>query len=620
MAAVVAFTLAAGGCSVFRASDAVPPPSSAPTVATPAEAAASAAAGPGFGERALYKVEVEAPRDLRTLLLAYLDLSRFQNAPAEDGITSAELDRLIGTTPAQARGLLETQGYFNAEVSVRRDDAVTPPLLTVLVTPGPRATISSLSLSVDGALQDAADAGDAKARDTLGRLQSNWSLKTGASFDQADWNTSKNQALALLRAQGYPSAIWAETSAAVDAPTHSVRLRLVARSGPLYRLGPIRIEGIERYSEQGVRNLAGFYPGAPYNEKTLLDFQERLQKVGLYEGVSVELDASPATASAAPVLVKLREQPLHQLTLGVGVSANTGPRVTGEHLYRKVFGLDWQAKTSLSLGTGLQSLGTELTSYPLENQWRNLAAAKIERLNTSEEERNAWSFRVGRGRETEPIDRLYYVEVQQANVTSTANPSRGGAITGNGEWVFRKLDSILLPTVGHSISAQLGAGFARSSTADNGPFARALARVTFYQPLGGAWLGQFRLEGGQVFSKENVGVPDTLLFRAGGDDSVRGYAYRSLGPVVNGETTSARVLFTSSAEFAHPIVASLPALLGAVFVDAGNAADTWGELRPAVGFGVGLHYRSPVGPLRLDLAYGEKVRQIRLHLSVGVTF
>ena len=61
-------------------------------------------------------------------------------------------------------------------------------------------------------------------------------------------------------------------------------------------------------------------------------------------------------------------------------------------------------------------------------------------------------------------------------------------------------------------------------------------------------------------------------------------------------------------------------LLGAVFVDAGNAADRWRELHPVFGYGVGLHYRSPVGPLRLDVAYGQSDRQVRLHLSVGVTF
>ena len=80
------------------------------------------------------------------------------------------------------------------------------------------------------------------------------------------------------------------------------------------------------------------------------------------------------------------------------------------------------------------------------------------------------------------------------------------------------------------------------------------------------------------------------------------------------------MVLTGSLEFEHALLDRLPALLGAVFVDAGDAADRWTDLRPVFGYGVGVHYRSPVGPLRLDVAYGQDVRKVRLHLSVGVVF
>ena len=115
-----------------------------------------------------------------------------------------------------------------------------------------------------------------------------------------------------------------------------------------------------------------------------------------------------------------------------------------------------------------------------------------------------------------------------------------------------------------------------------GPFGRLYARATFYQPVGG-WFGTARVEAGQVFSKSVVGIPDTLLFRAGGDGSVRGYGYRSLGPELAGETVGGRALLTGSLEFAHPFVERYPQYLGAVFIDAGNAADTWGDLKPVYG-------------------------------------
>ena len=123
-----------------------------------------------------------------------------------------------------------------------------------------------------------------------------------------------------------------------------------------------------------------------------------------------------------------------------------------------------------------------------------------------------------------------------------------------------------------------------------------------------------------MFVHNPIGVPDTILFRAGGDNSVRGYDYRTLGPIVNGAVVGGRVLATGSVEFEHPLTDRLPQLMGAVFVDAGNAADDWRGWQPVFGYGVGLHYRSPVGPLSLDVAYGQSDRLFRVYLSVGVTF
>ena len=115
-------------------------------------------------------------------------------------------------------------------------------------------------------------------------------------------------------------------------------------------------------------------------------------------------------------------------------------------------------------------------------------------------------------------------------------------------------------------------------------------------------------------------MPESQRFRAGGDGSVRGYAYRSLTPQVGGIDVGGKVLLTASAEVAHPISARLPSVWWAAFVDAGRAAESWRDWSPAWGAGVGLRVRSPVGPLRVDIAYGEETKQFRLHLSVGVVF
>ena len=593
----MAFTL--GGCA------SVPP--------------AAEAAKPAASERAAYRIEVDAPKALRALLTNYLDLARFQNAPETDSITSAELDRLAAAAPAQARTLLETEGYFSAEVQVTREsDAQGLPLLRIHVEPGPRALVEQVTLEVTGGLHDAIESNQTAALQELASLRQQWLLAPGQPFRQSVWTDAKNRSIARLRVEGYPAANWRRTQAQVDARTQRVRIHLVADSGPLFHLGALRIEGLQRYDESDVRNLATFSPGELYNEQRLLDFQERLQKVGLFEGSTVEIDPDPANAAAAPVWVRVKEMPLQQVTVGTGYSANTGPRVTLEHLHRRVFGGQWIAKNKFEFGPNLKSWQGELTSHPLAGLHRNLVSGSAEQLRSADELRNSWSARLGRAHETPRIDQLVYAELVHSQLQTSADTSSSEALSANYHWTLRELDSLLLPTRGHSLAAQLAEGYARSSTDDSGIFTRTYARLSVYRPLGAAWYAMARAEAGQVFSKADVGVPDTLLFRAGGDESVRGYAYRTLGPNVDGAIVSGRVLFTSSVEVAHPISARLPSLWWAAFVDAGNAASRWKDLDPALGYGVGLRWRSPVGPLRVDLAYGQEVHRVRLHLSVGI--
>ncbi len=585
-------------------------------------------AGPAEPQVALYELEVRAPGPLRTLLLDYLDLARFQNAPASEAITPAELERLAAAAPAQARTLLETEGYFDADVKVTRSaGAGGLGRIEIDVVPGPRVVVRSVAIDSTTPLAPRTPTRDEPWRDRLDRLRAIWSLREGEPFRQPAWSSAKNTALGALRGDGYPRAEWQSTKARVDAVEQSAALSVSVDPGPLFHVGPVRIEGTHRYDEAAIRRVAGFSPGTEYSEKRLLDFQDRILKLGLFEGASVELDAS-GPPDAAPVLVKVKELAQHQATVGVGYSANTGPRVSLEHYDRKVFGLPWISHTTLTFGPDLKSLGTELTSYPNENLWRKLAAANVEQLRAADETRNSWSVRAGRSKDTTDFERLYYLEASHAQVQSAPLTLSSEALSLNYHWLRRDLDNILVPTSGTALALQGGVGYGRGTLersdvpgteSSRAPFVRAYARFNGYRPVG-AWFANARVEAGEVFVTNPIGVPDPILFRAGGDNSVRGYGYRTLGPTINGAVVGGRVLVTGSVEFEHVLLDRLPALLGAVFVDAGDAADRWNKLRPVLGYGVGLHYRSPVGPLRLDVAYGQDVRQLRLHLSVGVAF
>ncbi len=570
---------------------------------------------------AAYRLEVSAAPELRTLLTTYLDISRFQSAPETDRITASELDRLIAAAPAQAKALLETEGYFSADVKVEKvANAGSLPLLKVQVVPGLRTAVGSVKFSFEGPLQKATAVADADAAALTEKARGLWALPAGQAFRQGSWTASKSASIALLRAEGYPAATWSSTNARVDTEAQKAQLELVADSGPLFRLGELKIEGLQRFDAQSVLRLSTFTAGEPYSEKRLLDFQERLQKSGLFEGSSVELDANPDTATSAPVIVRVRELNLQQATIGAGFSANTGARATLEHIHRRVFGTRWIAKNKFALGPDIQSWSGEFTSHPLDGRYRNLLSGSAERLRSTEELRTSWSARVGRTQDTPRIERLYFAEFQTSKLENPSGVTQSSALSANYHWIWRDVDNVLLPTRGLTANLQAAVGRSFSDAAGSGPFGRAYARVTWYQPLGNNWYATLRGEAGHVQAASGVVLPDTLLFRAGGDESVRGYAYRSLGPKVNNVLFSGKMLLTGSAEIARPISPNYPAFWWAAFVDAGSAADRWTDLSLAAGYGVGLRWRSPVGPLRLDVAYGQEVRAARLHLSVGIAF
>jgi translocation and assembly module TamA len=580
---------------------------------------------PGAPAQPVVKVEVDAPGALKDLLERYLDVARLARLTRGDAVTGTELQRLIDVAPLQVRELLQTEGYFNPQLRVQRlppEPGPTPQPETVRlhVTPGPRAVIGSVTIEAEGPLDEADAAGDAAARAVLADLRGRWTLPAGTVFRNTAWADAKTAALTRLRGAGYAAATWAGSGAEVDRETHRVRVFLVADSGPLFRSGAIRVEGLVRQDAETVRTMAGFAPGTPITEALLLDYQNRLQKAGLFESATVTLDPDPAHADAAAVIVQLREQPLQVWTVGVGVSANNGPRGSLEHAYRRVFGYAVSSLNQFELGRVRQAWTGEISTHPgaLSRRW--LIGGTVERLVSSTDVVLSQRLRAGRAQETSTREQLIYAEAERGRRTTDTSDVSVIAVSGNYHVVLRHLDSVLLPTEGYTLALEGGLGRSHGSDSRAGPFARAYGRLTYYRPLGPSWYGQARVEVGQVFLPHGVVAPDSQLWRAGGDASVRGYAYRSLAPTVDGAVVSAPVLATGSLELARPFTASMPSLWGAVFIDAGRAGYDFATLNPALGYGVGVRWRSPVGPLRLDLAWGEEVHALRLHFSVGIAF
>lgn len=576
--------------------------------------------------KAAYRLDIQASGEVQDLLARHLDLARFQQIAESDSLSPVELDRLAAVAPEQARALLETLGYFDAHVEVRRQSNAdhTQQDLTLVVDPGPRSVVGALDLQFEGELD--AETGQPESPRALAlqaELRQLWPLAKGRPFTQAAWSSAKSAVLARARAQGYPLARWASSDAEVDTEAHLVSLSLRLDSGPLFHLGSLQIEGLQHQSEDTVRRLAGYEAGEPYTEQSLLDFQERLLRTQLFDGVTVDIQPEAAQAAAVPVRVRVKEAPRQQATTGIGYSAMNGYNASVEHLHRLPAGLPLRARSKFQLGQLLRKAELELSSHPQPDMQRNLGSLQWEQDLNNDKNIRTLSARLGRLREAGHDERLVFAEMLRSiEATDAGGSLRSGAWSGNVQWTRRRLDSLLLPTAGYTAQLLLGAGRADNNAPrqDSGAFGRARLKIEYFRPLPSGWYLSARTDFAQIIAADNVGLPAKMLYLAGGDDSVRGYAYQSLGvDKEDGSPLSAgRKLWTGSVELARPVMDSLPMLWGAAFIDAGNVADRWQALRPVVGYGVGARLRSPVGALRLDLARAHETGKWRLHFSVGI--
>ena len=672
-----------------------------PTTTPVASAEVPARAGIQFA------LDVNAPAPLQALLQRHLALQRFHELPDLD---AGELSRLVHQLPADATGLLGTQGLLSPRITTHLHPPQVPNgpwRVQVDVVPGPISHIGQVVLalvnntdtastnptaSASASASASAETEDkpphpgpvAQARALAEqRLRQQWPLTTGQAFSQSAWDVAKAQALRSLSTESFLNARLTNSLADVDTDTHTVNLAVELDTGPAFTLGPVRIDGLERYEPEWMDNLvraAGVAPGQPYRLHDLQAAQQRLAQSGYFDSVFVYVDPD-ADPNAAPVQVQVREARRGRLRLGVGISTDSGPRLSAEHTWNRVPGLNWRAHTQLKLEKDNPNLLLDLRSPTDDKGWQWNTRLLAERVRAGDTHTTNQQLRVGKLHENELINRHVYAQYDRSLVNSPvlrlAGPLQANeALSGTYAWSRNRLVGMPSPTQGHALAVEVGLGTTLGSVRK--PFARTRVRWQGLLPLNQDWalaslwpnwapgqpqpttaapgaaalgaappldptstrsggtginnsarparqLGRLalRLEAGAVAAAAQAPLPDSQLFWAGGDQSVRGYSLRDLGVAqADGSLRPGRVLSAGSVEWQRPVLidGEVSPWESTVFMDAGAVANHAADLRARVGVGAGVRFNSPAGPLQLDLAYGLTPKRWRVHFSVGMTF
>jgi len=573
-----------------------------------------------FAQEAAFNIDVRAPKEVKGVIERNIELRRYREVTDLD---DTELARLIASAERNVRELVATQGYFNPAISVTREDANGHPVIVIDVQPGPLTHVEHTKIDFEGAIADSQERDDALQRQEIAK---GWELPDGHRFTQEEWSDSKTHALRQLIQRRYPAGRISYSLADIDAQTSRASLGLRLDSGPLFRLGPMSVAGIQRYDPVLVPRLARLPAGSIYDQDEITQAQLRLTGSGYFDTAFIYVDPQ-GDPKAAKVEVTVKEAPLHRIVVGPGISTDSGARLSFEYRMNRVAGIDWRAVTKLQLERKSPFIETEWTAIPRESGWRWGVLARAERVDDGELLTHDQKLRIGQTWLGAHIERNVYMQYDRARVQAspgltTANVpdiGDGESISANYVWTGRYFDRTPYPTRGFGIAGELGGGVTLSGS--RSPFTRTVARALWLKPLGDGRI-QLRGEFGAVLAKNDARVPSTQMFRTGGDTTVRGYGYRDIGVDRNGLITPGRYEVVGSVEWQRPIRRNgvETNYESVVFLDSGAVADSVSQLRPVYGAGVGARYKSPLGPIEGAIAYGFKPKKLRLHFTLGMTF
>ncbi|MFJ1301760.1 autotransporter assembly complex family protein [Pseudomonadota bacterium AL_CKDN230030165-1A_HGKHYDSX7] len=584
-------------------------------------------------------------------------------AEDQDG---GEINRLRRRARDATLAALATQGYFTPEVTLTPGTDVAGETWDIVIKAGPQARVADIDLVFTGRIARPEYA----AR--IQQLREQWSLKKGQPFINADWNRAKSALLDSVSAREFLLARMTASGAEVDAESGQVTLNVTIDSGPRVRLGALETDGLNRVPESLIRRYVRYSEGATYNQDQLDQWQQELQSTAFFRGAFVTLrqpdgeraeaparadapdrearapgssglaaaqpagdpnvSGGPATRRAPvvdsdgevtlPVDVRVVEAPPKRASVSLGVDDEAGVRL--ETIYRQnvVFGQPLSMETGLGVDRLRQRAYVDFTLPPdargrrdsigLLYDHSDIQGLDVRRyalgLTRSQERRGAGDSRVEYETRWGLLLAHDHIKIDGGDAYDLPTA------TVTAEWLRRDVDNKYDPREGNLIAVGGGVGV----TLDNGePYTRLRLRGQKWWPVGERDVLTVRGEVGRVWSNSRTRVPDDFGFRTGGPRSIRGYKFQSIGVEQNDAIVGAPTLAVASIEYDHYFNDRWG--MG-VFVDAGDAASSFGAMDIAVGYGVGARVRTPAGPLFLDVAYGQRERDLRLHFSLGIAF
>ena len=531
---------------------------------------------------------------------ALVNLSRYPCEPP-----TAQFGLIRRQILANSQQALQAMGYYESTLSLQTDQQDGCARVTLDVNTGPAVILQRADIRISG---------DAANDPAFNQLVATAQLAIGQRLQHDQYTSLKKNLQQQLISRGYVQGQLTRNQLSVDTRKRQATITLHMDSGPRYDFGAITLIGSE-LRDKLVDAYVSFHEGEPFDSKQLLETQQAFLGAGYFSAVRVQKGTPDDDSRTIPVSINLTDNNRWSLLAGVGASTDTGPRVRLGVENRRVNRAGHRFRAETEVSQVQQGAGASY-QIPLKDPQRERLDFHTSYVNevTDSKDNERW---------TTGAD--YIVELQNRWVTTTSltylretyeiagEVDQAELIIPGFQLSRVKANDPIYPSFGWRLSSKIR--FAN----------RNLSSTASFLQLTGSGKLLFPLLGGRVLMRGDLGytevtdvreLPASIRFFAGGDSSVRGFAYESLGPRAdNGDVIGGRHLATGSLEYDHPITEKWHL---AVFTDGGNAFNNVKdfEIRRSAGFGI--RWRSPLGPIRLDLARAvDEHRDWRVHLSMG---
>ncbi|WP_194090247.1 autotransporter assembly complex protein TamA [Vibrio hibernica] len=508
------------------------------------------------------------------------------------------------------RDALKALGYYNPEIhfSVEGDETASDNELIVQVDKGLPSIIYVSDIDISG---------EAAADVDFVHLVDRAKLNLGQVINHGHYESFKDAVRNLALQKGYFDGEFTDARLQVSPERNQAFIHLHYQSGPRYVFGSTMISG-SQIEDPRVRSLIPYKEGDPYQSVTVGLLNQNLSSTEWFSSVSVlpDLEHSGKTKKL-PMTVNLAPQTKNQIETGIGYSTDVGPRA--KLSWKK----PWLNEYGHSVGASVMVSRPEKTfianyKIPLEDVLHDYYLMqygfKDENENDTDSQEQNLSFErhwlYDNGWHRSIYLRLLYEDYVQASESGNSLYVLPGISFSR----VRTRGTSAMPMWGdkQSINVEYGDPMAFSDTR----LLRVIGHTAWVRGLGQNHRFLTRLDAGGTFAENWDEVPPSLRFFVGGINSLRGYGYEEISPKNSkGELEGGAYMATSSFEYQYRITGNW---WWATFADFGDAWTDTPELK--TGLGMGLRWGSPVGPIRLDFAYGKDAAQgdqFRIHFTLG---